>query len=141
MASYGYINDFGSLVIIDDSNTAGGYVKKAQSLVGNTDMVINRFVQLPNGTKVNFDGTGSATTMPGDNVKQRVSVNDSSAQFYDAASALVGTRDTVTKYVWADGTTETCTGILKEVRILPRSRPALDFGVFELIFNLESDWA
>ena len=141
MSSYGYISDFGSLVIVDDASTAGGVVKKAQNMVGNTNLVINRFRTLPNGTKVNFDGTGSAATVPGDNVKQRVSVNDSSAQFYDAASAVVGTRDTVTKYVWDGGTTETCTGVLKEVRILPRSKPAIDYGVFELVFNLESDWS
>ena len=140
MSAIGYISDFDGLELIDDTVTVGGVNYKAQSLVGDTSQVISRFRQLANGTVVNYDGTSDADTSPAREVKQKISVSSSPTTYYDTVAAKLGMRGTVTKYKLAGGT-ETCTGVLNEVKLLERSRPAHGYIWLELIFAMETEWA
>ena len=138
----GYISDFDSLELVDDTATLGGVVKKAQSLVGDTNEVIDRFRDLANGTRVNYDGTADSDVRPGE-AKQRISCNSGAPAYVASVEAKKKYRGTVTKRKWAGGaaTYETCTGVLQEVKILSQSSPVLDHMTIELHFKFESVWS
>ena len=137
MAS-GYISDFDGLELIDDTVTLGGVVKKAKSTVGDTNEVIDKFRDLADGTRVNYDLTNDAEVRPGEAV-QVISCNSGAAAYVDSVEAKKKLRGEVTKKKWVTGS-ERCTGVLMEVRVDPQSSPALDYMTIALRFKFETVW-
>ena len=135
----GYISDFDSLELIDDTVTLGGVVKKTRSLVGNTNEVIDAMRTLADGTRVNYNLTADADVRPGEAV-QIITVNSGAIAYVDSVEAKKKYRGEVTKKKWTSGS-ERCTGVLMDVMIHPDSQPVLDHMKIALYFKFETVWS
>lgn len=129
----GYISAFDGLTLVD------GSAKKAKNLIGITNTVNNSLYTLPNGTVVNYEGTADSVTSPG-SATQNITIKTSAAAFYNSLSAKIGNRGTVTRTNVTTGT-QTCTGILVDVKILDESVWPKGFLMLALTFNFETNWA
>lgn len=130
----GYITDFDGATVTDGTNT------KHTSLVIDTDVVMARFFTLPNGTKVNYDGTSDAATFPG-TCQQRIkgSGNNVGSQFSTLMDKK-GNRGTLT-LTKVDGVSQlTCNAVLIDVRIISTSLPPKKFYEYVCLWELEDDW-
>lgn len=139
MTNLGYLSDFDSIVLVDDTTTQGGVNKKAISLVGNTDDVISRIRTLANGTKVNYDGTADSDTTPG-KASQKLLVTSGGVALYNSLVAKIGYRGALTKKDWGISTAAICTAILLDVKILSGSSPIINYMRIQTDFELETDW-
>lgn len=133
----GYISTFDTLEMVN------GTTKKAKNLVAQTYTVAENLYTLPNGTVVNYDGTADTVTTPG-KVTQRIAVSvptvpTSAYAFYNSLIPKLGNRGTLTKTYVTTGS-QTCTAILKEVRLLEESQPGLGYLVMDVTWECETAW-
>lgn len=132
MAGVGYISAFDGLSIVTSSSVE-------KSVIGDTDDVITHFGKLNNGTKVNYDGTADAKLVPG-KAEQLVQIHTGALTLYASIAGKKGMRGTVTKTLYAGGT-ETCTGVLDDVRIEAVHKPSAAALTLRLFFEFETVWA
>lgn len=133
----GYISAFDTLTVVDNTT------KKAKNLIAQTYTVAENLYTLPNGTVVNYDGTADTVVSPG-KVTQRIAVSTPTAPtsayaFYNSLIPKLGNRGTLTKTYVTTGS-QTCTAILKEVKLLEESIPSVGFLVMDVTWECETVW-
>lgn len=135
MADIGYI----SLITdgVSPVSLTANTVCAHRNFVGDTSEVRSKIVELPSGQKINIDGTSDPNTIPGDFYQDFGTITDAKTM-YNACADLKGKRLTVTKTLLTSGT-ETCTAILKDVRVMYVHSPTT--WDIRLSFEAEDDWA
>lgn len=136
MSAIGYISAFDGLTLVNGTTPAATLA--AINHVDDTAVVINRFVTLPNGTVLNLDGTEDADTSPG-KATQIIRSSQSAFIFYNSVKSKKGVRGTITKTLLLFGS-QTCTGVLMDVRIVEPFTSAEDRVELELDFQFETEW-
>lgn len=128
----------GWITAFDGTTIINGTTAKHRSMIAGTEVVRSAFYTLPNGTKMNYDGTGDPVMMPGPFSQHIVATDDSHIRDCLAKLGMRGTA-TLTRVVGAP--TKTCTAILTKVEILPTSLPSKDYYEYIVYFEQEDDWA
>lgn len=139
MAQLGYISAFDGVTLSD------GSARKPQTPVGDTAIVQSKMYVLPNGTKINYNGTGDDNTTPGGvkvrHVIKSTSGGDTAITRYNAITGKKGNRGTLTKTIFGTSTTQTCTAVLTDVQVMANSLPQKNILFLDLTFECETDWA
>lgn len=134
MSGAAYLSAFDGVTMVDGTNT------KHRSLLAPTAVVVNRLVVLPNGTKINYDGTSDPETYPGTARQHIVGSGASALTNYNNIANKIANRGTLTKTNLAGGTA-TCAAICLTVTPLASTKPAVNFFEYVVEFELEGEWS
>lgn len=133
----GYVTAFDGITL-SSSNV------KPVTAIGSTNTVQEKMFTLPNGTKINYDGSTDTNVTPGRIKVDFILKNESSNNLYDGLQAKKGNRGTLTKTKFSTGSpgTETCTAVLMNIEVnQEKSRPQKGKVYITAEFELETDWA
>lgn len=135
MSALAYISAFDGATIVN------GTTMKHRSLLPPTGEVLNRIVDLPNGTLMNYDGSSDPVLVPGV-ARQHVVISGATAvTLYDAIAAKQGLLGTITRTRVSNGNTSTASGICLSVSPLTSSKPTQGFIEAVVEFRLIGDWS
>lgn len=135
MSALAYISAFDGVTIVN------GTTMKHRSLLAPTSVVLNRIVELPNGTLMNYDGSADPVLVPGV-ARQHIVISGSTATtLYDAIAAKQGLLGTITRSRSSNGNTSTASGICLSVIPMGSSKPTQGFIEAVIEFRLIGDWS
>lgn len=135
MSALAYISAFDGVTIVN------GTTMKHRSLLPPTSVVLNRIVELPNGTLMNYDGSADPVLVPGV-ARQHIVISGSTATtLYDAIAAKQGLLGTITRSRSSNGNTSTASGICLSVIPMGSSKPTQGFIEAVIEFRLLGDWS
>ena len=133
----------GYVTAFDGITVHSGSTLKSLTAIGSTNTVQEKMFTLPNGTKVNYDGTTDTNVTPG-SIKVDFWFTSSAYSTYDGLQAKKGNRGTLTKTKFSTVSpgTEICTAVLMNIDInQEKSRPKKGKLYVTMEFELETDWA
>ena len=133
-------NTVGYLTAFDGTTLINHSTLRATGVVANTTTAHIRTYVLPNGTKVNYDGTADGAVTPG-KATQRIYCVSGGATLYAALAGKLGYYGTLTLTKLATGTT-TCSAILESAEDITQ-RVIHGTGYMEILvtFELVSEWS